>query len=64
MKPKIMKIVGGRRWECLIPEDQSPTGDEATEQDWYDYLSCGIGDSPIKAYEDWLRDCNPKEVLE
>lgn len=60
MKPKIKKTYSGR-YECLIPEDQVPDNDTATELDWYNYLAVGIGSTPKGAYSDWLKDCLPSE---
>lgn len=56
MKPNITKDSEGRYW-CTIPDEQEPTGDGATTQDWWDYMACGCGWSPVEAYTDWILDC-------
>lgn len=56
VKPLITKDPEGRYW-CTIPDEKYPDADGATVEDWFAYMSCGCGDSPVEAYMDWLEDC-------
>lgn len=56
MKPQITKDSEGRYW-CTIADEKYPDGDDTTVEEWFAYMSCGCGASPVEAYRDWLEDC-------
>lgn len=57
MKPLITKTTEGL-YTCEIPIENEPE-DGATDAVWWTWAACGVGASPVEAYQDWLRDCDP-----
>lgn len=55
MRPKISKTPEGLIYTCEIPIENEPE-DGATDAEWWKWAACGVGDSPVKAYEDWVKD--------
>lgn len=42
---------------CVVNHiDERITVKQVVEE-WFAYMSCRCGDSPVEAYRDWLEDC-------
>lgn len=54
MKPHICKTLIGR-YVCEIPFWNQPE-EGAPDEEWWVYAACGFGDSPVEAYNEWLKD--------
>lgn len=61
MKPRIAKADGvinridPTNFICTVPEEDTPQGD-ASDKDWEIYYACGVGKTPVEAYQSWLED--------
>lgn len=53
-KPKITKSPEGS-YVCEIPIEIEPE-DGCPEEVWYRWSACGVGDTPVEAYKDWIKD--------
>jgi hypothetical protein len=58
MKPLILKTPEGLH-VCEIPIEHEPE-DGASDEAWWVWAACGVGASPVEAYNDWAKDWEDK----
>lgn len=54
MKPLILKTTEGL-YLCELPIENEPEED-ASDREWWIWAACGVGSSPVEAYDSWLKD--------
>lgn len=54
MKPLITKNTEGL-YTCEIPIENKPE-DGAPDAEWWKWSACGVGESSVEAYENWVKD--------
>lgn len=58
MKPLILKTPEGL-YACEIPTENEPE-DGASDREWRIWAACGVGASPVEAYDNWVLDYESK----
>jgi len=58
MKPIILKTPEGL-YVCEIPIENEPE-DGASDREWWIWAACGVGASPVEAYDRWVIDYESK----
>lgn len=54
MKPITLKTPEGL-YVCEIPIENEP--EDGSEDDvWWKWAACGVGESPVEAYANWVKD--------